>query len=170
MKKRIFLCFALFASIMLSGQNLSVSQLLELSEQSIGEVQENLSEISWYFYQATEETDKTYGSAKFVFDVPDFKVGTSRASYFITYFYSEDQSAMALKMIFKNKELYDNFMTQLDNLKFKMKSSRPENGNIEKIYENRSYVVKVTVPPNFEGNNTYSFLFADKSNYRKLQI
>lgn len=170
MKKAILFCFALLTSVILSGQNLSVGQMLTLSEKSLGEVEEKLSDLAWHFYQATDETEKAYGSAKFVFAIPDFKPGVSIGKYFITYHYSETQSAMALSIMFQEKELYNSYVAQLENLKFKLESSKPENGNIVKLYKNRPYYVKVTIPPNLEGNNSYKFLFVENSSFKKLQL
>lgn len=159
---------ALLVSVFVSAQNLSVSQLLELSDKGLGEVQENLSKLDWHFYQATDETEKAFGNAKFVFNISDFEPGVTIGKYFITYYISEAQDAMAISMLFQDSELFKSFSTQLENLKFKLESSKPENGNIIKVFTRRSYVVKVTIPPNMEGNNSYQFLFAKKSNYKKL--
>lgn len=162
------LLVAVFLSGMTFGQNLTIRQLLDLSKKSLGEVEQEITNNNWFFFQGVDETEETFGNAKFVYDRPKFKKGDV-GQYFITYYYSQDDSANALDISFRNKQVYESYMAQLDTLKFKLKSSKTVNGNIIKVFKHRAYVAEVTYPPNFEKANSFKFLFARRSNYKKIR-
>ena len=158
----------MFLTGMTIGQNLTVRQLLDLSKQSLGEVEQEITANNWFFFQGVDETEDTFGNAKFVYDRPKFKKGDV-GQYFMTYYYSQDDSANALDISFRNKQVYEAYMSQLDTLKFKLKSSKTVNGNIIKVFKRGGFIAEVTYPPNFEKANSFKFLFARRSYYKKIR-
>ena len=161
----ILLTFALFSGGLLA-QNITVTQLSKLANQSLGEVEEFLTSNNWFFFQGNDETDEKYGNAKFVFDRPNFVPGVP-ASYFLTHYISENDNATATEIVFRDKDLFDSFHEQIKNLKFKIKDSRTKDGNIIKIFQKGSQIIEVSIPPN--GANNYEFLFANKRDYRRIR-
>lgn len=168
MKKVLVLFTFLFASSFMFGQNLTVGQFLELSKKSLGEIEEQLSASNWFFYEGVDETPESFGNAKFVFDKPEYKIGDA-AQYFVTYYYSEEESANSIEFSLRNKTIYDSFLNQMQNLKFELKDSKTDDGNIIKVYKHAGFVIEVSLPPNFESTNSYKFLFAKKSDYKKIR-
>jgi hypothetical protein len=168
MKKVLVLLSLLFATSVTFGQNLTVGQFLELSTKSLGEIEEQLTGNNWFFYQGVDETPEAFGNAKFVYDRPEFKIGDA-AQYFITYYYSEDESANSIEFSLRNKVIYDSYLEQMQNLKFELKDSKTDNGNIVKVYKRLGFIIEVTIPPNFEKANSYKFMFAKKSDYKKIR-
>lgn len=166
MKSFLFFLFLISATAV-SAQNLTTSQLIMLSDKNLGEVEEYLRGKSWYFFEGNDETDKKLGNTKFVYNRPDFGPG-STAEYFITYFFSELQDARFIQILFWNKATYDQFTTQLKNLKFKPVSSSTKDGNIVKVFKHNSDMVEVLIPPRIDGTNGYRISFYDKSSYKKL--
>ncbi len=157
-----------FLTSMAVGQNLTVRQLLNLSKKSLGEVEQDITSNNWCFFQGVDETEETFGNAKLVYDRPKFKKGDV-GQYFITYYYSQDDLANALDISFRNKQVYDSYMSQLDTLKFKLKPSKTVSGNIIKVFRHGGFIAEVTYPPNFDKSNSFKFLFARKSNYKKIR-
>ncbi len=139
-----------------------------MGDESIAVVQETLTKGNWYFYSAEDETPKKFGVAKFVFDVPNYKVNESLGKYFINYYFSKSANATALDMVFKNNNLYTSFLSQMEVLGYKLKDSKTKDGNIIKIYKWKGKIIVVTIPPNFERSNVYKFLFTNNNSYRKL--
>jgi len=121
MNKKIMFIAMLLVTGLTFSQKLTVGQLISLSKTSLGEVEEQLTAVNWYFYRGVDETEETFGNAKFVYDRPDFKKG-DMGQYFITYYYSEESSANALELSFRNKAVYTSFIEQMKNLKFNLKS------------------------------------------------
>ncbi len=149
-------------------QGLTIGQLLNLSKKGLGEVEEYLTLNHWHFFRAVDETEDTYGNAKFVFDRPNFGKG-DLGEYFLTYYYSVDDSANAIEISFRKKEVYANFNEQIKNLKFKLKSSKTIKGNIIKVFKHGPNIIELTIPPNFEGANSYKYLFSKNSSYKKFR-
>ena len=181
MKKIGILFIVFFVANTLIGQNLTVGSLIELSKKSLGEVEEDLTSKNWYFFQgrdekksvsgffqSKEEEKSVFGTASFVFDVPNLNEGVL-AKYFITYYYSVQKSANIVEFTHRNKKIYENFCEQIDNLDFRLFSSYTENGNIIKVYSQGGSIVEITIPPNFEKENSYKFLFARKSSYKRYK-
>lgn len=166
--KKVLLLATFLVSFSTFSQNLTSSQLLDLCDKSLGEVEEFLTANNWYFYQAAEETEEKYGNAKFVFDRPEFKM-TDTAYFFSTYYYSHLNSAMAFELFFKDRKVYESYVEQLKNLNFKLTSSTTKGGNIIKVFKNGGKRVEVTIPPNSEEVNGFKFLFAKKSSYKKIR-
>lgn len=158
----------LFATSIMTSQNVTVGEFLKLSKMSLGEIQEVLTEKNWHFYQGVDETKEVFGNVKFVFDRPGFKVGDA-AKYFIIYYYSEDENANAIEMSFRTKQIFDSFTEQLDNLDFKLFSSKTDSGNIIKVYKHNGMIAEITIPPNFDGMSSYKFMFATKKDYKKIR-
>jgi len=169
MKKVLILATLLITSLSF-GQKLTSTQLIDLCDQSLGEVQEYMISNNWHFYLATDETEKNYGNAKFVFDRPKFDPMKDTAVYFSTYYYSEVDNSSAIEIYFRDKIYYESFLNQIASLKFKLIDSKTREGNIVKIYKKGGQIIEVTIPPNFEGVNSYRFLFAKKSDYKKIRI
>jgi len=166
--KVIFLLFALVGASTLFSQNLNSSQLIELSEKSLGEVEEVLAKRNWYFYSGSDETDDKLGNVRFVFDKPNFVEG-SMADYFLVFYFSEKQNAHYIELLFGSDATYENITKQLKTLKFDLESSNTKFGNIVKTYKGSGQIVEVTIPPKIENNTKpYRFMFATKSNYRRL--
>jgi hypothetical protein len=149
-------------------QNLTVEQFLELSKKSLGEIEEQLSGSNWFFFEGVDETPESFGNAKFVFERPQFKIGDS-VQYLVTYYYSEEESANSIEFSHRNKTTYDSFLIQMQNLKFELKDSKTDDGNIIKVYKHGGFIIEVSLPPNFEKANTYKFMFAKKSDYKKIR-
>lgn len=168
MNKKVLLVVMLFVTSLAFSQKLTVGQLITLSKTSLGEVEGLLTENNWFFYLGVDETEEAFGNAKFVYDRPDFKLGDA-GQYFITYYYSEESSANAIEISFRNPAVYESFSEQLKNLKFILKYSRTENGNIIKVYKNGPNMIELTIPPNFETTNSYKFIFARSSSYKKFR-
>lgn len=168
MKRWILLLGIILSGTVLQAQNLGTVDLIEICDNSLGEVEEFLGERNWYFIAAEDEDEGVFANARFVFDRPDFKPTTS-ASYFMTYYHSELNKAQAVQIAFKVSETYENFMNQLKALKFKLVSSKPLDGNIRKVYKKGWQYVEVNIPSNFKGANTYKMLFAKKSSYKKIR-
>jgi hypothetical protein len=158
----------LFATGLMTSQNLTVGDFLKLSKKSLGEIQEELTAKNWHFYQGVDETEEVFGNVKFVFDRPGFKVGDA-AQYFVVYYYSEDEGANAVEISFRTQQIYDSYTTQLKNLKFELVSSKTDNGNIIKVYKYGGMIAEITIPPNFDRGNSYKFMFAKKSDYKKIR-
>ena len=150
------------------AQDITVDQLIVLSKKNLGDVEEYLTSNNWDFFDGVDETDKSYGNAKFVFDRPNFKPADP-AEYFATYYFSEEESSKALELSFRKKPLYDTFLIQIKELKFKLVTSRTTSGNIIKVYKKGSSIVEVSIPPDFTGINSYKFLFAKNSSYKKFR-
>jgi hypothetical protein len=167
MKKIGMMLMMLFLTSLTFGQNLTVRQFIDLSKKSLGEVEQEITANNWHFFQGVDETEETFGNAKFVYDRPNFKTGDV-GQFFITYYYSQDDSANAIDISFRNKQVYESFMNQLDTLKFKLKSSKTVDGNIIKVFKRGAYITEVTYPPNFEKSNSFKFLFAKKAHYKKI--
>ncbi len=152
----------------LFAQNITITQLNELSGKGLGEVEEYLSANNWYFFQGVDETDDKYGNAKFVFNTPNYGPGID-AYYFITHYISDNDKATATEIIFRDKNLLDNFNTQIKNLNFKIKDSGTKDGSIVKVFQKGGQTIEVSIPPNFEGTNNYKLLFAKNKDYRKIR-
>ncbi|OAB78890.1 hypothetical protein [Cochleicola gelatinilyticus] len=168
MKKFLFLFLVFFICQSVFSQNLTVTQFLNLSEKTVGEVDEMMTANNWYFYKATDETEDTFANTKYVFNQPDYKLG-GPADYFITYYFSENTKAQAIEIIFLKQEFYESLNNQIKNLKFNLESSSTENGNIVKIYAHKRDIIKVTIPPNFDNYKTYKYQFMSKSSYKRMQ-
>lgn len=167
MNKLMILLLVLFGVQIASSQNLTVNQLLELSESNLAEVQEKLTSDKWYFFLAKDASERRFGNVKFVYDTPDIKNPGNGGKYIITYYYSDFKSAKTLEMAFRIKEAYDLYCKQIENLKFKLVSSTTDKGNIIKVYKKNGFIIEVTLPPNFDNGKSYKFLFAEKSDYKK---
>jgi len=168
MKRWILLLGIILSGAMLQAQNVGTVDLIEICDDSLGEVEEFLGEKSWYFIAAADEEENVFANARFVFDRPNFKPTTS-ASYFITYYHSEIKNARAVQIAFKVKQTYENFMDQIKSLKYKLVSSKPMDGSIRKVYKRGYQYIEVTIPSDFKGANTYKMLFARKSSYKKIR-
>ena len=168
MRKLLVLCFFLAAN-WVTAQGYDVKHFVELSNKSLGEVETILTSEKWYFFNARDEEENRFGNAKFVYDRPNFEMGKTPANFFLTYHYSNSQSAKAVELMFKSRELYKNFTTEMDSLKFRLVSSETNTDRIIKVFRKGGNMIEVTIPTNFKGMNGYSFLFARKSSYRKIR-
>ena len=139
MKKVLILTVFLISSLSIA-QGLTSTKLIDLCDQSLGEVQEYMTSNNWHFYLATDETEKNYGNAKFVYDRPKFDPMKDTAVYFSTYYYSEVDNSSAIEIYFRDKIYYESFLSQIASLKFKLIDSKTR------------------------------FLFAKKSDYKKIRI
>ncbi|NND89203.1 MAG: hypothetical protein HKM28_08180, partial [Flavobacteriaceae bacterium] len=74
-----------------------------------------------------------------------------------------------VQIAFKVHPTYDNYIDQLKALKFKLVSSKPIDGFIRKVYRKGGQYVEVNIPSDFNGTNSYKFLFAKKSSYKKIR-
>tara|TARA_R110002072_G_scaffold23949_2_gene81912 strand:- start:19552 stop:20061 length:510 start_codon:yes stop_codon:yes gene_type:complete len=168
MKKFIFFISIFILSSNLFAQNITITQLTDLCDKGLGEVEEYLSANKWYFFQGVDETDEKYGNAKFVFDRPNYGPGVD-AYYFITHYISENDKATATEILFRDKNLLDAFDLQIKNLKYKLKDSGTRDGSIIKVFQKGGKTIEVSIPPNFEGTNNYKLLFAKNKDYRKIR-
>ncbi|GHC52675.1 hypothetical protein [Ulvibacter litoralis] len=169
MNKLMILLMVLFGVQVASSQNLTVNQLLELSESNLAEVQEKLTADKWYFFHGRDASERRFGDVKFVYDTPDLNNPGNGAKYFLYYYYSDFEKAKAVEISFRIKEAYDLYVKQIENLKFKLVSSTTEKGNILKVYKKGGFIIEVTLPPNFDDGKSYKFLFAEKSDYKKYR-
>lgn len=168
MKKLVLLTLGLMCQWGVA-QDFNIKNFMELSSSSLGEVETRLTGEKWTFFDATDEEETRFGNAKFVYDRPNFQIGKTPANYFLTYHYSELQSAKAVELMFKNKELYQKFNSEMDSMKFKLVSSKTKTDRIVKVFKKGWNMIEVTIPTDFKGMNGYSFLFARKSSYRKIR-
>ncbi|MEL6811251.1 MAG: hypothetical protein AAFP76_07950 [Bacteroidota bacterium] len=169
--KYLFVLWALMVSAVGYSQeslDLTIEQLSEVCDDSLGEVEEYLTSNNWFFFEAKDEEEDRYGNAKFVYGVPNYN-SSKPARYFITYHYSEAQNAEAVELIFRNKQLYDSLNVQIKNQEYKLIDSKTQNKKIIKVFKRKSQIIQVTIPPDFEGLNGYKFLFARKSSFRRLR-
>lgn len=144
------------------------TQLIFLSDKSIGEIQEHLINNNWFFYAATEEKNGAYGFAKFVYDRPNFKFGDG-AEFLMVYYYSELADSQALELKFNNKQTFANFNQQILNLKYSLASSTVKDGTIVKVYKKGSQYIEVTIPATLDGGGAYKYMFCKRSSYKKIR-
>ncbi len=168
MLKKVLVSLTILLSCAVSAQNVTVDQLIALSKKDLGDVEEYLTANNWDFFDGVDETKKSYGNAKFVFDRPNFKP-TDPAEYFATFYFSEDEGANALEISFRKKPLYDTFLIEIKDLSFKLIDSKTTDGNITKVYRKGSSIIEVSIPPDFTATNSYKFLFAKRSSYKKFR-
>lgn len=185
MKFSLFaICFSLLVSLGAAAQQnqanqntiqppkkvnkITPSQMVFLSDKSIGEIQEHLITNNWFFYAATEEKDGTYGFAKFVYDRPNFKFGDG-AEFLMVYYYSELADSQALELKFNNKNTFANFNQQILNLKYTLTDSAVKDGNIVKVYRKGTQYIEVTIPATLDGGGAYKYMFCKRGSYKKIR-
>ncbi len=127
-------------SLKVNGQNITLSQLIELRSQTIGEVEEFLVSKGWEFLEAEEEGFETFGSATFSFQKSSF---SRSAESFLVYLYSNKLDIQRIFLQVNNVEKYNEYINAIKSNGNKLIDSKIEDGSIMKIYQGPTTTFKV---------------------------
>ncbi len=146
------LAVSLICSV-LSAQNLSLAQLLEIRKKSIGDVEEYLTSKGWDFYEAEEETYDNFGSASFAYNKSDISSG---AESFLIFMHSSQFEKTRIFLQVNNRLKYDEYLNSIKSYGCKQINSKIEDGRIIKIYRGATitFIVISSTSSNFYGEES----------------
>jgi len=130
------------------GQNIALSQLIEIRSQTIGEVEEFLVSKGWEFFDAEEEGLETYGSVTFTYGKSSF---SQSAESFLNYIYSDTLDIKVITLQIHDIDKYNYYLNSIKSLS-SLKDSKIEDGSIIKVYQNPTTTFKI-----FSSTSTNSY-------------
>lgn len=141
MKKFILTIIISLMSLVLSAQNLTMSQLLELKKKDLGNAEEFLTSKGWEFLEAEEPTYDKLGSATFTYKKSNM---SSMAESFLVYLYSNYIDLTRISIQVNKKMKYNEYINYIKSNGYKLINSKVEDGNIVKVYKGASITFKIT--------------------------
>lgn len=153
MKKLLFILFLNIFSISIYGQNLTLSQILEIRKKDLGSAEEYLSAKGWEFYSGESPTETSMGSATFTYDKDEM---SSRAQSFLAFLYSDYSNRTRISIQVNKKLKYNEYINAIKAYGCKIISSKIEDGKIVKVYRGAttSFIIKSGTGTNFFNEDT----------------
>ena len=148
MKYKIFIVIFSFSSLV-SAQNLTLAQLLEIKKMDLGTAEEYLTSKGWEFLDAEEPFDEKLGKASFSFNKSD---SSDFSESFLTYLFSEISDFSRLSIQINNRIKYNEYLNTIKSYGCKLIDSKIENGEIIKIYRGATTTFQFTTA---KGSNYY---------------
>lgn len=149
------------------GQNLTLDEILSSRNKDLANVEEFLTAKGWNYMEGEKSSEESFGTATF----GNEKVqGTNSTASILTYFYSENSDRKRVSIQITNKEKYNNYISKVKVLGFKLKNSKVVDGEILKLYQGKTTTIEIRVV-NDKFSNTgivfYTFFIVDNSDYER---
>jgi len=163
MKKKLFLLILIFTSILVSAQNLSLAQLLEIKKKDLGNAEEYLTTKGWEFREAEEPTDEKLGFATFTFNKSDM---SDLAESFLNYYYNNYSNTTRINIQINKKAKYNEYINSIKGFGCKLIKSEIQEGRIVKIYRGATTTFRISssTSSNFYNEETAIWLIFIVSN------
>lgn len=167
MKRFLFFTFLLFFTSISFGQNLTLSQVLSIRKQNIGNAEEYLTHRKWKFFGAKEPKDGYLGYLDFAYNVSTFD---DKAESFLTLYYSNYSSSdnpISIRVVKEAK--YNEYVNQIKAWGGKIIKSYVEDDRLYKIYQGSTmtYIVSTFTQDEsiYSKKTGYDFLIMTNENY-----
>lgn len=156
----------LFFPIIGIGQNLTLDEILSFRNKDLADVEEYLTVKGWDYIEGEKSSENSFGTASF----GNGKVkGTNSTASILTYFYSQNSYRKRISIQITNKEKYNNYISKIKTLGFKLKNSKVVEGEILKLYQGKTTTIEIRVA-NDKFLNTgivfYTFFIVDNLDYQ----
>ena|SRR5690606_10282276 len=171
MKKIILLFIITLTHSSLFAQNLSLSQLIELTEKDMGEAEEYLTTKGWEFSDAGKESD----SRKYMTFAYNKSSYSSGAESFLSILYDDILNKGVVSIQVHTQEKYNEYLNYLKKYNYKLIDSIITEGSLLKMYqgETMTFGISSTTSKNYFNEETaiWSLLIIsndDFESYRNL--
>ncbi|MBU3662403.1 MAG: hypothetical protein FGM41_04300 [Bacteroidetes bacterium] len=144
------------------GQNLTLSQILEIKKMDLGNVEEFLSARNWDIYNIQEVEPKDYSTLTFSYNS---KKAEEVESY-LTYYHSVYYINKRIEIQLHNKTKYNEYINSIKGYRCKLINSKVKQGEIIKVYRGATttFIVRTIPPSAEEGQETVFWIIFIVSN------
>ncbi len=161
---KTILIFILFQStFQLFGQNLTMSQIVELRKKNLSEVEEFLTKKGWEFFNAEEKSYLQLPTVTFTYK-KDYM--SDRAESFLNYNYDDYPDSYRITIQVNDKDKYIEYLNSIKGYGCKIISSKVVNNEIIKVYRGATTTFEVhsRTSKNYYNYDTAIWLFILFSN------
>ena len=164
--KKILITTLLLLPLSIYAQDISLEQVLSLKSKTLKEVKAYLTSKNWKMTEVMNPSRDLLGSVDFVL----YKNKSNDTPVLaISYLYknsSTDRNRITFKIY--NETAFDNYLTQLNSLGFKLQKNDDEASDQEKIYQLNAITIKVKTKAEYL--EYYSFFILSTSDYKEYQF
>ncbi len=161
--KRIILGILLIAGNSIIAQNLSTQQLLNLQKKGFVGVEEYLSEKDWSLLEIEKAKDGNLGTVIYAYNKSSIN---DKAESFLYHYYSDTRSRINIQV--HKKEKYNEYLKSIKTLGYKLVANKMEDDRIEKVYQNTTTTVIISIKARDNYGTTesiYSYFVLSNDDY-----
>lgn len=141
-KRLLLILICVICYTFVSGQNVSIEELMSLRKKELAQVEEFLTGKNWTYIEGEEADITTLGGAKFSFAKNDYD---DKAESFITYMYSIDYEVKRIMIQTQENSKYTAYLNKIKSFGCKLISSKIEGNSIVKLYRGATTTFKIMV-------------------------
>lgn len=159
--------FAIICSIVTFGQNISLDELISLSQKNVVNVEEYLTNKQWKVLSIKQGEESKMNVITFSYNKSNY---SDKAESFIKYLYSEEIGTRRINIQINNTSKYNVYLSSLKAKGVRLIDTKIENGSITKVYQGKTltFMVSTDISSDYMGatSTSYNFFVLENSDYR----
>ena len=152
--KKISLILLAIISYTAFSQNVTLDELLSLRKGNLAIVEEKLTNKGWDYSNGTEAETDALEQATFAYKK---SFDGTRAESLILYINNENWHRISIHI--SQKSIYNSYLARIKSLGCKLIKSKISNGAIEKVYQGKTMIFKITISSETNDNGFKSTLY-----------
>ena len=142
MRKLLLFIIMIAGTISLIAQNITIDQLITLRTKSLASVEELLVSKKWELLDITDPSENTKGIATFAYGKSSYD---DKANSFIKLFFEEaTNKSNRISLQVASSASYNAVLNRIKVIGFTLKSTKVNEGVLEKVYVGKGLTIKVT--------------------------